>query len=502
MIHVRDEIVKAFWNSDVPALEALFVEWDIRRVPEDASLKPLTWHLNTEHIVPFLTFLASRGLRLAQAIANQRGDPTSFTRAGFFNQTYEEYKYLWANPSLRFSVADYRTITNALIDSGPSLDVLQFHLTQPQATSLFLQLSTEEKVDLVKLLFNLHNRSDEIQSLLSRQYYAPYLLVQLIEKSTYLKQRGHFAACLANSTAFELEVLSSLPDLEERFVKFLKHIEILDAADPAKVEGQKLIQVIFSIERFKAYQNVSLQLFDHESMVHEEEEPNTRRQTQAPHARGAVVSEEALFAFVRDSSRQQEAIEYLRANRTFDVLCFRPPQTTPGRIETYYVDEESGRVHHVEVDLKSMNLLQLAVILGREPLARYLLTEHTYIMASTREVKSLDPRIILAPLDGHSNDLATVTLALQTQSRSMISLVWDSYPDIFTAQHAVKFAKLAMHFSLGFTEQLLAKYEVYSRLREGADEPEETEPIPRVYSAIKANDQQALSDVLCEFYKY
>ena len=114
-----------------------------------------------------------------------------------------------------------------LIDSRPSLELLQFHLSQPQASSLFLQLSTQEKVDLVRLLFNQYQRSDDIQTLLSGQYYAPYLLVQLIEKSTYLKQRGQFATCLANSTSFELEVLSSLPELEERFVKFLKHVEIL-----------------------------------------------------------------------------------------------------------------------------------------------------------------------------------------------------------------------------------------------------------------------------------
>jgi len=92
-------------------------------------------------------------------------------------------------------------------------------------------------------------------------------------------------------------------------------------------------------------------------VVYEEEEANALRHTQAPHTKATVVPQEGLFAFVRDSSRQEEAIEYLTANRTFDVLAFRPPQTTPGRIETYYVDEESGRVHHVEVDLKSMNVL-------------------------------------------------------------------------------------------------------------------------------------------------
>jgi len=46
--------------------------------------------------------------------------------------------------------------------------------------------------------------------------------------------------------------------MEEHFVKFLKYIEILNATDPRKAQGQKLISVIFTLEKYKALQNQSL----------------------------------------------------------------------------------------------------------------------------------------------------------------------------------------------------------------------------------------------------
>lgn len=71
-----------------------------------------------------------------------------------------------------------------------------------------------------------------------------------------------------------------MPELEEHFVKFLKHIEILSSTDPSKEEGQKLISLIFNIDKYKAYQNVSLQLFDQESLIQEEDHPVTSEEHQ------------------------------------------------------------------------------------------------------------------------------------------------------------------------------------------------------------------------------
>jgi hypothetical protein len=47
----------------------------------------------------------------------------------------------------------------------------------------------------------------------------------------------------------------------------------LNQSDEKKVQGLKLIQMIYSIEKYKAYQNVSLHLFDQNSLlVYEDEE--------------------------------------------------------------------------------------------------------------------------------------------------------------------------------------------------------------------------------------
>jgi hypothetical protein len=94
------------------------------------------------------------------------------------------------------------------------------------------------------------------QSVLSKPVYAPYLLVQLVDKQAFIAQKGNhevFRACLENTGAYELEELSKIGEVEDRFVKFLKHIEILAQDDPSKAEGQKLITLIFSIEKYKAY---------------------------------------------------------------------------------------------------------------------------------------------------------------------------------------------------------------------------------------------------------
>ncbi len=52
------------------------------------------------------------------------------------------------------------------------------------------------------------------------------------------------------------------PEYEERYMKFLRYIDILEETDPRKMHGKQLIQRIYSLEKFKAYQNASLAVFD------------------------------------------------------------------------------------------------------------------------------------------------------------------------------------------------------------------------------------------------
>ena len=63
-----------------------------------------------------------------------------------------------------------------------------------------------------------------------------------------------------------------MAEYEERFKSFLRYIEILSEEDPRKAQGKKLIGRIFDLERFRALQNTSLQVFDVEELAVEEEE--------------------------------------------------------------------------------------------------------------------------------------------------------------------------------------------------------------------------------------
>ena len=69
-----------------------------------------------------------------------------------------------------------------------------------------------------------------------------------------------------NCSQFELEIVSnSSADHEDRFMQFMRYIDMLDQTDAKKTEGKKFISMIFNIDKFKAYQNQSLHILDHES---------------------------------------------------------------------------------------------------------------------------------------------------------------------------------------------------------------------------------------------
>jgi hypothetical protein len=95
------------------------------------------------------------------------------------------------------------------------------------------------------------------------------LLLELIERDAYMKLTDFeaFNGCLENTNQLEMEDLSQTPDYEERYLRFLRYIEILEETDQRKVEGKKLIARIYSLEKFKVMQNVSLGVFDNESAI-------------------------------------------------------------------------------------------------------------------------------------------------------------------------------------------------------------------------------------------
>jgi hypothetical protein len=224
--------------------------------------------------------------------------------------------------------------------------LLDFHLTH--GSNLFLALP-DKLAHITHVYRTLESTaSPDTLTALAQSFYAPYLLVQLIDKPTFNAQEAKgfklFERCLEYATNFDIEELSKKGEIEEKFVKFLKYIEMLASTDPKKAAGSKLIQMIFSIDKYKAYQNVSLQLFDQDSLIILPEEEGKKndwhdytRESQAIQSSDRVRpsmhmsfagKQNGEFSFETFSMQvlkgnQQAAIETMRRFKFSDVLFFR-----------------------------------------------------------------------------------------------------------------------------------------------------------------------------------
>ena len=222
-------------------------------------------------ILDILTFLADSGFTLRDNLGLLTSE--SGLRWALSLKHYELYRFLWGSTDLLnvWTLDAFHALTATLVESHQSL--LDFHFNA--GACLFLAQPQASRLAFVKDLFTKYSSVPQVLSALTQSHYAPYLLVQLIDKNTYMKVADYtvYERCLEYSTHFELEELSKSAEVEETVVKFLKYIEILSSSDVRNVQGQKLISMIFSIDKYKAYQNVSLQLFDQQSLlVYEDEE--------------------------------------------------------------------------------------------------------------------------------------------------------------------------------------------------------------------------------------
>lgn len=111
-------------------------------------------------------------------------------------------------------------------------------------------------------------------------------------------------------------------------MNFLRYITILDPSDPKRVEGQKLIDKIFEIEKFKAFKNQSLHILDYESMIQDEE--GVAQPVQRVHA--AIVPNKkhqardfslSTLHSLFDTKKEQEIIDYLKAHNQLDLMFIR-----------------------------------------------------------------------------------------------------------------------------------------------------------------------------------
>ena len=67
---------------------------------------------------------------------------------------------------------------------------------------------------------------------LAQSFYSPFLLIELIDKPTFMKQEASkfelFERCIEYASNFDIEELSKQSEVEDKFVKVLKYIEMLN----------------------------------------------------------------------------------------------------------------------------------------------------------------------------------------------------------------------------------------------------------------------------------
>lgn len=92
---------------------------------------------------------------------------------------------------------------------------------------------------------------------LSQQFYAPYLLVLLIDRDQFKKISNFepYEQCVRNVSNSELVELSNNQRNEEMVMNFLRYVDMLGANDERKIKGQLLKDRVFELEKYNAYKN-------------------------------------------------------------------------------------------------------------------------------------------------------------------------------------------------------------------------------------------------------
>jgi hypothetical protein len=115
-------------------------------------------------------------------------------------------------------------------------------LSSPVAKNIFLSFPEQKRYDFIRNTHSLFIDDpflNHTRLALSLKPYAPYLLVQLIERDAFKKMTDYtsYLNCINSVTTSELEELSSIPRNEEVFMNFMRYIGLLDVSDHRKVEG-------------------------------------------------------------------------------------------------------------------------------------------------------------------------------------------------------------------------------------------------------------------------
>lgn len=97
--------------------------------------------------------------------------------------------------------------------------------------------------------------------------------MSLIERDQFRKLTDYtfYDRCLELVSQHDLEEMSKNPAHEEAFMNFLRYTNLLNQDDAKRTQGQKLVEKVYEIEKFKAFKNQSLGILDFESQILDEE---------------------------------------------------------------------------------------------------------------------------------------------------------------------------------------------------------------------------------------
>lgn len=309
-------------------------------------------------------------------------------------------------------------------------NVIDYHLSSPVSTNLFLEFSVDERVEFVRNTLNSFNRSETVLRALSIKPYAPYLLLDLIERDSFMKLQSFevFDRAVEETSSLEVDIISKgSRDNDDKYLKFYKYINILSEDDERRVHGKKFIDLISSTATIKGLAGQSLHIFDNYSQVFEEHEgdvdegPTARIQT-----RHATVNGHLNRAQIRDFSwpelyqlivlqKEDEAIELIKRYKISDLTAGRGLINSSDTVVVDTVDE-NGDFIPLEVFRSELNVLQNAIISENSRLVHFLLSEYKILTPGSKTVRGIDSRILF--LNNIQPNDATLTIRLLAKSEA------------------------------------------------------------------------------------
>jgi hypothetical protein len=278
-------------------------------------------------------------------------------------------------------------------------------LNSDVAKNIFIALPEAQKYEFVRSIHQQYGVTEDLLAIarkaLSQQYYAPYLLVLLIDRDTFKKISNFepYEQCVRIVSNSELVELSNNQRNEEMVMNFLRYVDMLGASDERKVKGQLLKDRVFELEKYKAYKNNSLHVLDHESIIQEEggfdEGVKKNLVYQKVPAQEKAHLRDFDISVIHQSFRngdQYAIIDYLRSYKISDLLFIRGHPDSSHSIFTY----SGGEPEFTEqvIPDTQFNILQLAILGDHFDLVKYILVEHK-TFSNTKQPRTIDPTIIL-----------------------------------------------------------------------------------------------------------